>query len=148
MQSKFFLLFLTSVLLFNACQKSKFIHAKTIDELNNYTNVSSTEMGQKVTHEEEEVFVQGYIFKVNEFRNENRFLIFNTDILSNMSSSIQINIIKNQKEIFDKIDKYIGSQEKCKIYIKGKIISEDLTINNESVKSISLEIDKKSDIRF
>lgn len=136
------------VLLIFSCQKAKFEKAFAISELIHYTSCEVIPCGETIAHENEDYFLQGTIYKVNIFENENRIILFETNEIESEKQTIEVIITKNQKNIFEKISRFIDKNESAIIYIRGKIKGKDFPINGNCVKGVYLEIDHTLDIRF
>ncbi len=140
----FYILFFTVF----SCQKAKFEKASTISDLIHYTACAMTPCGEAITHENEDYFLQGTIYKINVFKEENRFIAFETTENNENNRAIEVVVTKNQKTIFDKINRFIDKNESVKIYLRAKIKGRDLPVNGNCIKDVYLEIDHTTDIRF
>ena len=136
------------VLLIFSCQKAKFEKALTIHDLIHYSACIMTPCGEAISHENEDYFLQGTVYKINVFENENRFIIFESNGFNENNRTIEVVVTKNQKNIFEKINRFIDKNESAKIYLRGKIKGRDLPINGNCIKDVYLEIDHTTDIRF
>ena len=140
--------FLTLLLSVCSCQKAKFEKASTISDLIQYSSSAMTPCGVTIPHENEDYFLQGTVYKINVFENENRFIIFESNGFNENNRTIEVVVTKNQKNIFEKINRFIDKNESAKIYLRGKIKGRDLPINGNCIKDVYLEIDHTTDIRF
>lgn len=136
------------VLLIFSCQKAKFEKASTIPDLIHYSACIMTPCGEAISHENEDYFLQGTIYKINVFKEENRLILFESTENNENNRTIEVVVTKNQKTIFDKINRFIDKNESAKIYLRGKIKGRDLPINGNCIKDVYLEIDHTTDIRF
>lgn len=99
----------------------------TIKQLEEYTNVRNTKYGQDVLHKGETVLLYSYAESYNIFPEESRFLMKESDSITQINYNIQIKIVDNYDKIFEKLVSKVGSESFIlfPVFVRGEILQVD-----------------------
>jgi hypothetical protein len=119
----------------------------TVSEFFNYCANGNNECRVPLNHEGENVSIIGYVHVLNTFEDDNRFQLFDSSSME--SHRIDISVVNNETDIFNKIDQNIDLEDYTiftKFKVTGKIVGHDMPINDNCIRGGNLELDNSKNI--
>jgi len=129
------------------CNHSKLKDALSVNKVYLYTNQANTNCTEKLTHEEDEVVIHGFIHKLNTFQESNRFHVFDSANID--SRRIEIFVTGDSIQIFQKIQKKLkglNEQDFKKIVVKGVITGKELYTNNKCIRGTFINLSHSENV--
>ena len=129
------------------CNHAKFKDALGVNKVYLYTNQANTKCSEKLTHEGEEVIIQGFIHKTNTFQESNRFHVFDSANID--SRRIEVFVTNDSNQIFKKIEKKLkglNEQDYKTIVVKGVITGKELYTNNKCIRGTFINLSNSENI--